>query len=152
MLGAYKELDDELILSSSVRAPSTAAPKTVSASKRRALDAKAEQDFNRDDVDELKGKGLLGEAADGTLAVLTEKITGTSTSTAEKALAATLVVDENRDRAEIWRRIIAANANLADKDLLAIRRTYAKLQREDAATGQWIQDEAGTWRKKETVK
>lgn len=139
VLGAYKELEDDVILASSVRAPGDDKP-VLSASKRRAVDARQNQDFNRDDIDEMKDAEILGEAADGSLAVLPKAPSG--------KLAAQLVAEENRDRAEIWNRIIAANENLSLKDLSQVRKTYAKLQREATAAGQWYQDESGAWQKK----
>ena len=66
----------------------------------------------------------------------------------ELDLARTLVGEENRDRAEVWRRIIDANANLSTKDLPEVRKTYAKMQRDAAGAGQWYQDEAGRWQQK----
>lgn len=141
VLGAYKELEDDVILASSVRgAPGDEKP-ALSASKRRAVDARQNQDFNRDDIDELKDKGVLGEANDGRLALLPQ-------AKGEK-LAAQLLSEENRDRQEIWQRIIDANANLSAGDLPQVRATYAKMQREGVVKGQWYQDESGAWRQKQ---
>jgi uncharacterized protein YdbL (DUF1318 family) len=150
VMGAYKELDDDLVLVSSVRAAGTPAPATVLApGQKKALDARQNQEFNRDDVDELKDKEVLGETAAGGLALLPRGVGhATAVDGAVLKLAATLVAEENRDRAEVWRRIIDANSNLSDRDLPDVRKTYAKLQREATQPGQWFQDDGGTWQRK----
>lgn len=151
VMGSYKELDDDLILVSSVRGSrKPAATAQLSPEKRRALDARENQEFNRDDIDELKDRQILGEAASGELALVPDHPGRTGDAVAAKVmqLAKALVDEENRDRAVIWRRIIDANANLSANDLPDVRRTYAKLQRDQARPGQWLQDEAGVWRQK----
>lgn len=144
VMGSYKELDDDLILVSSVRAGGKQAKADLSPSKRRALDARQNQEFNRDDIDELKDKGVIGETAAGTVAML-PKAGGDAK---DQHLAQVLVAEENKDREDIWKRIIDANENLSAKDLPEVRRTYAKLQRDTAKSGQWVQDEGGNWVKK----
>jgi uncharacterized protein YdbL (DUF1318 family) len=149
VMGAYKELDDDLVLVSSMRGPDDPAP-VVAPEEKKALDARQNQEFNRDDVDELKDKGVLGETAAGTVTVLPRGIGAADKVDAQLLkLAQALVTEENRDRDEIWKRIIASNANLGDKDMPAVRKTYAKMQRDTAAAGHWLQDDDGRWRRKD---
>ncbi len=143
VMGSYKELDDDLILVSSVRAGAKQAKNEMVPGKRRALDARENQEFNRDDIDELKDKGVIGETAVGTVALLPK-----SGEAKDAHLAQVLVGEENHDREDIWKRIIESNENLSAKDLPEVRRTYAKLQRDTARVGQWVQDESGNWSKK----
>ena len=140
VLGSYKELEDDVVLASSVRAPG-GKKLVLSASKRRAVDARQNQDFNRDDIDEMKDLELLGEANDGSLALLPKA--------KETKLTAQLLAEENTNRAEIWNRVIDANSNLSATDLPQIRKTYAKMQRDAVAKGQWFQDNAGVWLRKQ---
>ncbi len=149
VIGAYKELDDDVILASSVRAPDPKAtvPK-LSAERKRAVDARQNQDFNRDDIEELKDKQVLGEAVDGTVVVLPSGVAGIQPGTSDVRLAMQLVDEENKDRMTVWHRLIEASETLEDKDLPAVRRTRAKEQRDQAAPGQWIQDENGQWLRK----
>lgn len=144
IMGSYKELEDDLILVSSVRAGAKQAKTEMVPGKRRALDARENQEFNRDDIDELKDKQIIGETSGGTVALL-PKAEGDGK---DLRLAQLLVVEENRDREDVWRRIIEANENLSAKDLPEVRKTYAKLQRDSAKAGQWVQDEGGNWTKK----
>lgn len=148
VMGSYRELEDDLVLVSSVRGPSNAEDK-LAPSKKLALDARQNQEFNRDDVDELKDKGVLGEASDGRLQMLPADVAKTGkVDAAVRQLAERLVAEENRDRAAIWQRIVAGNANLSDKDLPEVQRTYAKMQRESAAPGHWYQNDNGQWLQK----
>lgn len=147
VMGSYKELDDDLVLMSSVRgqdAPGSATPR-----QKKAIDARQNQEFNRDDVDELKTLEVLGEAANGTLAVVPPALGKSQQIAKDKLkLAETLVDEENADRATIWRRIIENNPNLSQKDLPQVQRTYAKMQQDQTLPGQWYQGEAGGWQKK----
>jgi uncharacterized protein YdbL (DUF1318 family) len=148
VMGSYRELEDDLILLSSVRGPKTGGT-AMSESRKRALDARQNQEFNRDDIDELKDKGLLGETTAGGIALLPKGLGNVGSAPKKDVqLAQTLVADENRDRARIWQRIIDANENLSAKDLPEVRKTYAKLQRDTSRPGQWYQDETGQWTKK----
>lgn len=142
VMGSYKELEDDLVLMSAVRAPKAGV--AVSQNRQRALDARQNQDFNRDDLDELKSKGVVGETNDGTIVVVS-KGGGSAAGGIDPALVATIVDEENRDREVIWRRIIESNQNLSAKDLPDVRKTYAKMQREAAQPGHWYQDETGAW-------
>jgi len=148
VMGSYRELDDDMILASSVRG-GKANGMPISPEKKGAIDAREDQEFNRDDIDELKNKGLIGETAAGTVALLPKSLGGHVRTKAKEILLANRLVDEeNRDRATIWKRIIASNENLATKDLPEVRRTYAKMQRDQATPGQWLQDKSGRWEQK----
>ncbi|MEN9835088.1 MAG: hypothetical protein RL011_1281 [Pseudomonadota bacterium] len=143
VMGSYKELDDDLILASSVRGPST------SGQRKPAVDARLNQQFNQDDLGELADLGIIGEAASGTVVVLSSAVSrAANTTPSQLQLAKQLVTEENRDRAIIWQRIIATNPNLRPSDLPQVQKTYAKIRRQALAPGQWFQDERGVWQKK----
>lgn len=155
VMGSYRELEDDLILASSVRggkkqAKVKAKDQEASPSKMRALDARENQQFNRDDLDELKDKGILGEAAAGTVTMLPAGLaSGPAPDAGDTKLARMLVDEENADRATIWQRIIESNPNLSDKDLPEVKKTYAKMQQAQSTKGQWYEDDAGKWERKE---
>lgn len=152
VMGSYKELEDDLLLISAVRGTKTT-PTNVSPHKQPALDAKQNQDFNQDDIDELKSLQILGETNNGMMTTLPGSVgAAKEASSANIKLANQLVGEENRDREVIWKRIIDSNENLSAKDLPAVRKTYAKMQRESASPGQWFQDESGSWVKKASDK
>jgi len=69
LLGAYRKLDDDIIRASSVRAA-----RRVNADRdrlaQRAVDARAMQRFNEDDLSELKQAGCVAEKLDARLAAV----------------------------------------------------------------------------------
>jgi len=154
VMGSYKELDDDLILASSVRGLSKNAVPTaakVSASKQRAFDARQNQQFNQDDIEEFKQKQILGEAADGSLVLLPRGVAKTAQpAPKDYKLAQQIAAEENRDRQVIWHRIIDANEHLSEKDLPNVRLTYAKMLQGTATAGAWYQDSRQTWVQKPT--
>ena len=148
VMGSYRELDDDLILASSVRAV-TPNKRVLSTSRQKGVDAKLNQQFNQDDLAELEELEILGEGSNGTVVLLPTKVTHKPQSTkAQLELAKQIIDEENRDRASIWQRIIESNPNLAAKDLPQVRKTYANMRRQALSAGQWYEDDAGTWVRK----
>jgi uncharacterized protein YdbL (DUF1318 family) len=142
-LGSYKEIEDELILVSPVRSESKdTTPKNPPS---EAAKAKMNQDFNRDDIEELKNLGILGETFDGILAFAEQ---GTKADSIKTKLARDLIIEENSDRGRIWAHIIATNPNLSPKDLPNVRLTYGKMIRERSPPGHYFLTENKTWTKK----
>lgn len=152
VLGSYQEMDDDLVLVTSVRSLDSEGKKKeidVSDLQQRAIVARQNQEFNRDDVDELKQAQILGEANDGQLVILPAGIGLVEKATeAQSKLARSLVDEENKDREVVWRRIVQSNENLTEEDLPDVRRTFAKMQRESAQKGVWLQAEDGKWSRK----
>lgn len=154
VMGSYKELDDDVIMMASVRGVSKDGKKTkavvpASESAKMAVTAKQNQDFNRDDIDDLKVKQIVGEASTGELAMVPKDVNpGASADSQDLLLAQTLIKEENHDRETVVERIIVSNENLSSKDLVAARKTYQKKMIEDSPVGTWIQDENGKWQRK----
>ena len=69
ILGSYEELDRDMQLLASVRAVDaqgkTHQPQSYTQERRQAILARQTQQFNRDDIDELKQAGCIGETQDG---------------------------------------------------------------------------------------
>ena len=164
VLGTYKTIDDELILVSAVRgdAPASDEEGADSGLIQSYHRARQNQQFNQDDLDELKDAGTIGEARNGELQVLSSALTGLKNTarkntarknTARKAtgrnapshLVDRLVAEENRDRRTIWLHLIATDANLEAKDLPKIKRASAQVARDGAPPGHWIQSDDGSW-------
>lgn len=158
VMGSYKELDDDVIMMASVRGVSKDGKKTknnapTSDNAKRAITAKQNQDFNRDDIDDLKQKQILGEAATGDLVLLPKDIgTAVSADSTDLVLAQALVKEENQDRATVVDRIVVSNENLSSKDLSAAKKAYQKKVIDDSPVGTWIQDDGGKWQRKREAK
>ncbi len=145
VLGSYQELNQEVLLVASVRyidpkgklVPSPEVPPK----KKEAIRALQRSAFNKDDIDRLKTLGILGENKDGGITLrAVEKIESGQTSFVEN-----LVQEENTDREVLMRRIIQTNENLSEKDMAAVRQTFAALNRDKARPGEVIQLENGKW-------
>lgn len=149
ILGSYEELDDDLLLVSSVRALDESGKKkeiTVSSLQVDALRARQNQQFNKDDLDEFKTKQMIGEVADGTLALLPAgRGLVAKAQKKELSLARLLVKEENHDRRIVWRRIIELNENLKASDMPKVRKTYADQIFKKAPAGHWFKRETGNW-------
>ncbi len=161
VMGSYKELDDEVLMLASVRGVNkdgkVKEAKAASQSAQTAQKAKQNQDFNRDDLDELKEKKLVGEASDGTVTKLPKGVgLLEKASPKEIKFADQIINEENRDRAIIVSRIIESNENLTAKDLNETKKVYRKTLVELSPVGTWVQSENGKWEQKinskETVK
>lgn len=152
ILGSYEELDDDLLMISSVRALDEEGKKKgydLSDLQMKALKAKQNQQFNRDDIDELKNDQILGENSRGYLSVLPKGVGLINTTTKKRLnLAKLLTKEENHDREIVWARIIQLNENLSKKDIPKIRETFAKQAYQDAPAGHWFQGKSGIWKQK----
>jgi hypothetical protein len=148
ILGSYQELDSNLQLLASVRDPAPAAAagaadlSQFSLARRKAIAARQTQQFNRDDVDELKGLGCLGEGQDGLLA---ERPCEATRDPVVAERLAKLLPSENQARAILFRFVIASSPELGEADLPQVVSAFARIQQEQARKGDWIQAPAGEW-------
>ena len=151
LLGAYDELDRELVLASSVRgdvARSAGSPESV---KALAIEGRALQRFNEDDVAELKTAGCLAETLEAT--VVPRPCSLASDAAAAVARRRDRVVqDENRARRNIlsWAALVQAREAGRDRatpdQLRELRRTYHLLLRESAGPGHLFEVSPGEFR------
>jgi len=153
IMGSYKELDDEVLLMASVRGVNKDGTKSAtriqSEGAKVALEAKQNQSFNRDDIDELRVKQIIGEAKDGSTILLPKGLsTASAPNDEDLRLAQILIAQENQDRDTIGRRIVATNQNLTEKDLSEARKVYRKTVIDECPIGTWIEDDAGSWKQK----
>jgi|GEM_PF-1009946 len=155
VMGSYKEIDDDVVLMASVRGVGSGGEtkKTeVSDLQLAAIRAKQNQEFNRDDLDELKTAQIIGEGNDGSVVLLPVDAGKKPDDPKLVVFARALIEEENRDRQNIWARIVQSNPNLSAKDMQEVRRTYARMQFDAGAVGHWFQDEKGKWAQKAPVK
>jgi hypothetical protein len=140
VMGSYKELEDELVLSAAARGTGTAGVAT-----NPAVRAGQNQMYNIDEIQELKNAGLFGEGSDGYVVKINRKNPSARVPQVLLDNMDALFQAENNDREVIWRYIVEENKNLSNSDLPNIRRTYAKVMQEKSLQGQWYQDDSGTW-------
>lgn len=150
ILGSYESLSEDLVLVASVRSvdkegrlvPLPDLPE----GQRAALNAMRVQEFYRDDVDRLKATGVLGEDKSGKLAVRKAP-----SDPQERELTETLVQAVNEARGVIIDRILETNEHLSENDRARVESTFASIQRDAAKAGEWVQDDDGKWRRKESA-
>jgi uncharacterized protein YdbL (DUF1318 family) len=140
ILGTFERLEDDLILASSVRGERP--EPRLSALEREAIDAMMTREFQRDDIEELKAKNVVGEANSGQLAVL-----AAPTEEAEAKRANQLVEEENRCRKVLLRRVIALEPELSEKDLPELQQALYRLNVQTARPGDRVQGKDGAWRR-----
>jgi len=153
IMGTYKELDEDLVLVSTVKAKDqeeeAAEDNTKSLTKSKVDKAKQNQEFNQDDLNELKDEQILGEMLNGGITLLPSGIGLVAQATeVQVKLAKLLVFEENRDRKTVWRRIIQESQDLSEQNLKDIIQEYVRLQQRKAKQGHWFQDDNGQWQQK----
>lgn len=144
ILGVYERLDDDLQLLASVREPVAASGDEPAHHqlRRQALQARRLEVFFRDDVDEFKQAGCLGEGRDGQLARRPCPVDGDARRTAwlERVLE-----QVNEARRRIVEYIVATSLELAPGDIEQVRAVFVRLRREEARKGEWLQQDDGSW-------
>lgn len=148
LLGAYEELDDQLASVASVRADAEPVGASFGRMEALAIDARATQRFNADDLAELKDGGCVAETRAARVAARP------CSSSSEPAVARRLdrvVEEENRARRDIvtWAAYAFARRegrpSPSPEELDALRQAYQRLQYESARSGHWIEDDSGTF-------
>lgn len=148
LLGAYQELDDALVLTSSARGPGPAGGPDLD---RQALRQRLLQRFNEDDVEQLKSWGCLGEGRDGRLRELEcDEVVQDPTW---NRVRGRVVAEENQAREIILRWAAAQVAEARGMDAPTerleqeLRDAYVSLLREASGPGDLVQGEDGVWRR-----
>jgi uncharacterized protein YdbL (DUF1318 family) len=117
--------------------------------EKRATAARQNQQFNSDDLIELMKKEIIGEASDGTVAVVPKSSSTRKRANSDLELANMIILEENRDRAVIWQRVIEKSPDLQTKDLTMVKDNYHQQMFEKMEAGMWYQDAKGQWVKKQ---
>jgi uncharacterized protein YdbL (DUF1318 family) len=156
VLGTYNSLSEDMLLVASVRGVSPGGkidasprhtPEQVDAT--RAMETIA---FHADDIETFKGFGWIGENQEGLLTTFARETPKVS-SEELKSFAANyseaefqqVVKEVNQARDVLMMRVVQTNENFTIKDLPAIRKVFAKINRQNSAPGSKVQDADGRW-------
>jgi len=155
VLGSYNALTQDVLLVASVRGvePSGAIKTQPKKSRehQNAVEAVETLAFHDNDVDAFKRLGWVGEDNQGRLApfpLQREKVPDELKGFADRYQRAefdSVVVQVNKARDAVMQRVVDTNPDLTDKDLPLIRSIFARLNRENALSGEKIQQEDGSW-------
>ncbi len=146
ILGTYNQVKEDVWMVASVRAANPDSQITLSDEKRAVLTAIQNRDFNKDDIDEFKRDGAVGENAKGWLEIRPQPRLHKDPE--YRKLVERIVTEDNRDRQIIMRRIIDINPSVQTTDSTEVEKVFAKLNRDSAKPGEWIQMPEGEWVKK----
>jgi hypothetical protein len=156
VLGTYNRLSEDLLLVASVRGVSPTgkieARQQRSPEQQDATRALETISFHADDLESFKRLGWAGENREGLITPFPREIPKNLPSDLKSF--ATLyneqefrqVIDEvNQSREVLMLRVVQTNENFTVKDLPAIRKVFAKINRQNSAPGTRVQAEDGTW-------
>jgi uncharacterized protein YdbL (DUF1318 family) len=142
LAGELEPLTDEQLLVASVRAEAQLASGSLADLQAAAVAARRRQLFNRDDVEEAKQQGCLGEALD---AKLVSRACDATKDPAVAARLARLLAEENQDRAAVIEWAITADAALTPADRPEVARVYHRMLLEASRPGDPVQADDGSW-------
>lgn len=146
ILGTYSQVQEDMWMVASVRAASPDSQVTLSEEKRAVLAAVQNREFNRDDVDEFKRDGAIGENNKGLLEL--RPLARLQKDLTYRKLVEQIVAEENRDRQIVLKRIVAINPAVQSASATEVETAFAQLQRDSAKPGDWLQLPSGEWLRK----
>lgn len=156
VLGSYNRLSEDLLLVASVRGISPTgtieAPPRQSPEQQDAVRALETVSFHADDLESFKKLGWVGENLEGLLTVFPREIPKTAT-TEMKAFAGfyteaefrQVIAEVNSARETLMLRVVQTNENFTTRDLPAIRKVFARINRQNSAAGSKVQEADGSW-------
>jgi uncharacterized protein YdbL (DUF1318 family) len=154
IIGTYHQMAEDTWMVASTRSAGDQSKPVISIEKKKVLEALQQQAFNKDDVEEFKKKGYVGENNQGQLTVMSES--GAQAGTGNKVLTDAgktdlvndIVQEENQCRQVVMQRVVELNESLkkaVSKDVLAV---FAKMYQDNSPKDTWMQTPAGNWVKK----
>jgi len=146
VLGTYAQVEEDTWMIASTRGPQGSESVKMSPEKNRVLEAMRTQKFNKDDVDEFKQKGYVGENNRGFLEIRNAEDLENQSETLR--FIQEIVTEENQSREVIMNRVIEVNTSLKDKNKEEVLAVFAKMNQENSSDGTWIQKPDGNWIKK----
>ena len=143
VIGSYEKIEEDTWMVASVRSTNKKKAKKVSPEQKRVSEAMKNRKFNKDDIDELKRDGAVGENKRGFLEA--RPLAKLTKDPEYKKRVTELIKEENRDREIVMNRIAENSMNASKEEVYAIMAGY---NREKADPGTWIQLPDREWRKK----
>jgi len=155
VLGSYNALDSQMLLAASVRGVDSSGnisrPPEHSREYKDTISAMQIIDFHADDVDSFKQLGWAGENNQGLIEAFTinrtdipENFTDFAERYSEDEFLF-VISKVNKSREKIMMRVLYMNEDLNESDLPEVKKIFAKLNAENAASGEKIQDMDGNW-------
>lgn len=109
---------------------------TKAKEEQSSLEIAANRRLRTGEIQQLKNDRIIGENRDGYLV-----LRSTPTDPKYLAYAQSIIAAENSDRSYLY----LTNAQNQNKPMELVESDYAKLWRDRAFPGEWVQKEDGTW-------
>ena len=145
VLGTYRQMEEDTWMVASTRSEGNTEQK-ISPEKKRVLEAMQDQKFNKDDIEEFKRKGYVGEGNVGFLSIRKHDDLADDNSLA--GFVNKIVDEENSARGVIMNRVVQLNDALKNAVEENVRFIFAQMNQENSPAGTWIQEQIGKWIKK----
>ena len=150
VIGTYQEIEQDSWTIASVRSTTPGKTQPISEEKKKVLAAVQDRKFNKDDINEFKRDGVIGENNQGFVEIRNyEKL---EKDAEYRKRVEKVIEDENKDRQIIMDRAIQINEQIAQAGQEAVATVFAKIYQDESEVNTWIQIEDGTWTKKKEVK
>ena len=147
VIGTYEQMQDDSWMVASTRNARNRQQVVLSEEKDAFLEAQQNRKFNKDDVNEFKGDGALGENNLGMLEL--RPLARLDEDSEYSKLVVQIMEEENRDRKIMYDRVIQVNTAAGEAKPQEVYAVFAKLNRENTTQGGWIQLNDGSWVKKD---
>jgi len=149
VIGTYQQIEQDAWTLASVRAATPGQQPKMSPEKKKVFEAVQGRKFNKDDIDEFKQAGIVGENNQGLLEIRDMKKLASDPDL--KARVTKIVATENAYRKIIMDRIVVLNESAAKAGSENVARIFARINQDNSQPGTWIQTDDGKWvRKGET--
>jgi len=130
------------VLDALVPSAHAAAPVNIDISSPAIKRLRASMSRRQSQLDPFYRAGAVGFANNGNVTIRDASAVGLR----DRGKMKKLVADENRDRAALYREIARANGHPEwEAD---VRNTFARVWREEARGGYWVQSPQGSWNRK----
>jgi uncharacterized protein YdbL (DUF1318 family) len=146
VVGTYQQIEEDTWMIASTRAVDNDTSVILSSEKRKVLEAIQRQKFNKDDIEEFKRKGYVGENKEGFIEIITTDQLDKDPDT--KKLVDDIVQEENEDREMIMIRVIELNESLKKVERKDVHAIFARMYQDNSEKGTWIQKKDGSWANK----
>ncbi|GAB4296846.1 MAG: hypothetical protein Fur0034_06330 [Desulfuromonadia bacterium] len=156
VLGSYNRLSEDLLLVASVRGVTPtgtiATPAPRSPESRDATAAMETIAFHADDIETFKRLGWVGENLEGLLTTFPRVVPADLPPELKRFVTLysddefrQVVEETNQARETVMKRVIQTSDRFTSADLPAIRRVFARMNREKSPRGTRVQTEDGRW-------
>lgn len=147
VLGTYRQMEEDTWMVASTRSKDNVQEVKISPEKKKVLDAMQDQKFNKDDIEEFKKLGYVGENNIGFLDL--RDVPELADNPEKSEMVREIVDEENRSREIIMDRVIQLNDKLKNAVKENVSYVFAQMNQENSPVGTWIQQKLGEWVKKQ---